>query len=237
MKNSIFTIYYFAIGLLVLILDINKLFFPALIIKATIIPALMIYYHYNVKKRYNILHVLILSGLFFSWLGDISFNLSGNKINIEINKNISFFVAIILFSLTQLSYIIAFLLPKGRHPVLNRRIYLLFLVTAYGALMMWLLYHQLGLMRVPVIIYSTLLLLMLLAALNRHGKVNGVSFMLVSIGALLFVLSDSMLAVNKFYQKIDFAKILVMLTYVVAQYLIAIGCIKQNEMPFINSRN
>ncbi len=237
MKNPVFTVYYFAIGLLVLVLDAYKLFYPTLILKATIIPALMIYYHYKVKKRYCFLHILILSGLFFAWLGDIFFYVSGNRSCIEVNKTVFFLIAISFFSLTQISYIIAFFLPKGRNPVLNRRIYLLFLVIAYGALIIWLLYRGLGDMRVPVIIYTFLILTMFLAALNRHGKVNGVSFMLVSLGALFFVISDSMLAINKFYQKIDFARILIMSSYVIAQYLIATGCIKQDEKSFIKNKN
>lgn len=237
MRNPVFTVYYFAIGLLAVILEAYKLFYPTLIVKAMIIPILMVYYYYKVKERFYLLHILILLGLFFSWIGEGFLHFAEYKSGPEENKTLFLLLALVLFSLTQISYITAFLLPKGGNPILNRRLYLPFLVVGYGALIIWLLYNKLGEMRVPVIIYTAIILVMLLTALNRHGKVNGVSFMLVSIGALLFVASDSMLAIKMFYQKFGFARILIMSTYVIAQYLIATGCIKQDEMPFIKSGN
>ena len=196
MKNPGFPIYYFSIGILFLILDFYKWYFPALAVKAMIIPALMIFYHIRVRKRYYLLHILILTGLFFSWLGDILLHTSGNKIGLNIDKDIFFLAGLGCFLLTQLIYIIAFSLPKGRNPIFARRAYWPVLVLGYGILVIWFLYRGLGDMKVPVIIYTGVILSMLLAALNRHGKVNGISFMLVSIGALLFVASDTMLVCN-----------------------------------------
>jgi uncharacterized membrane protein YhhN len=46
-------------------------------------------------------------------------------------------------------------------------------------------------------------------------------------GAVLFVLSDSLLAINKFYQPLAFAGTLIMLTYCAAQYFIVMGFIKR----------
>ena len=51
------------------------------------------------------------------------------------------------------------------------------------------------------------------------------SFKLVFIGSLLFLLSDSMLAFNKFHSEIPLAGFLIMLTYIAAQYLIMRGLI------------
>ena len=45
-------------------------------------------------------------------------------------------------------------------------------------------------------------------------------------GALLFVLSDSILAINKFYMPFDLAGTFIMLTYGFAQYLIVQGAVK-----------
>jgi uncharacterized membrane protein YhhN len=42
-------------------------------------------------------------------------------------------------------------------------------------------------------------------------------------GALFFVVSDSLLAINKFYQAFPFAGLLIMLTYCAAQYFIVRG--------------
>jgi uncharacterized membrane protein YhhN len=108
----------------------------------------------------------------------------------------------------------------------------MFLLVIFGSGMIWFLYNRLvtdsGNYRVPVIVYTIVILGMLGAALNRYGKVNGVSYMLVSLGAFLFVLSDSMLAINLFYENFDFARILIMGSYVIAQYFIAIGSLRRD---------
>jgi len=83
-------------------------------------------------------------------------------------------------------------------------------------------------MKVPVILYMVIILLMLLSALNRYGKVNGLSYILVVIGAMLFVISDSLIAITKFHMNINFGGIVIMITYVAGQYLIALGCLRQN---------
>jgi uncharacterized membrane protein YhhN len=43
------------------------------------------------------------------------------------------------------------------------------------------------------------------------------------LGALLFVISDSILAINKFYQPFEAAGVLIMLTYGLAQFFIVEG--------------
>jgi uncharacterized membrane protein YhhN len=45
------------------------------------------------------------------------------------------------------------------------------------------------------------------------------------LGAVLFVVSDSLLAINKFYSSFELAGVLIMLTYGMAQLLIVTGAI------------
>jgi uncharacterized membrane protein YhhN len=49
------------------------------------------------------------------------------------------------------------------------------------------------------------------------------------IGSILFVLSDSALAVNKFVRALPLEGLMVMSTYIVAQLLITIGILKHAE--------
>ena len=58
------------------------------------------------------------------------------------------------------------------------------------------------------------------------GMVNQTSYNLVFIGAIFFMLSDSILAANKFYQPIPLSNISIMVTYALAQYLIVLGILK-----------
>ena len=64
---------------------------------------------------------------------------------------------------------------------------------------------------------------MLLLALHMLFIKNKEAGKLMMLGALLFVASDSILAINKFYQPFEMAGIYIMLTYGLAQLLITVG--------------
>ncbi|MBK8341301.1 MAG: hypothetical protein IPK99_15550 [Flavobacteriales bacterium] len=51
------------------------------------------------------------------------------------------------------------------------------------------------------------------------------SFWMVFVGAALFIASDSLLARNRFIHPFEWADVLVILTYGVAQYLVVAGCL------------
>jgi uncharacterized membrane protein YhhN len=241
MKQTTFTLYFFTIGIIFIILEQFDSFFPALVVKALIIPALMLYYHSRIRKSYSGFHLLIMIGLFFSWLGDILLQFSNQGVEFYYSAETYFLFGLAAFFLTQVFYSLAFLKPKGRNTLFNKRIYQLILVLGYGGLLMWFLYNKIEAeYKLPVILYAIVIHTMLITALNRYGKVNGVSYMLVVFGAMFFVLSDSMIAVNRFVlsdsmiidnglqTNLKFARIFIMVTYVVAQYLIVIGCLRQN---------
>jgi uncharacterized membrane protein YhhN len=89
------------------------------------------------------------------------------------------------------------------------------------------LYDDLADMRLPVIAYAIVILTMLAGAINRIEKVKTESYYLVLTGAILFVISDSVIAVNKFSHQFKSSGIFIMSTYVIAQYLIVTGYIFQ----------
>lgn len=234
MKQSSFAVFYFSIGALFIILErFLSSFYPGLIVKALIIPSLMVYFHISVRSRYHSVHRLMMFALFFSWIGDISLQLANGKSGFVNNPDQLFLAGLGAFLLTQLLYSVAFNLPKGRNTIFSSRLYQLLLVVGYGSLLMWLLYNKLvtpgANYRIPVIVYTLVILTMLVSALNRYGKVNGLSYILVVIGAILFVASDSMIAISKFLERFDFARVLIMSTYVLAQYFIVSGIIKQDQ--------
>jgi uncharacterized membrane protein YhhN len=89
------------------------------------------------------------------------------------------------------------------------------------------LYAGLAEMKLPVILYAIIILIMLTAAINRIDKVNKISYYLVLSGAILFVISDSSIAITKFSHPFKSSGIVIMSTYVVAQYLIIMGYVAQ----------
>jgi alkenylglycerophosphocholine/alkenylglycerophosphoethanolamine hydrolase len=77
---------------------------------------------------------------------------------------------------------------------------------------------------IPVLVYMAIILVMAFLAIFAKQDVYW-----LTIGALFFVLSDSLIALNKFVLAIPYEHLLVMSTYYLAQYCLFIGCIKQVE--------
>lgn len=228
MSQKRFSLWYFSVTIIFIALENLHFPIPAFIAKALIVLSLMVFYHLSVKGNYDLFHRLIMAGLFFSWIGDIVLQIPDSGLLPGVSGDLFFIGGLGSFFLTQLIYLISFSLPRGRNLILSSRIYQALLVFVFGGIVLYYLYRHLGDMKVPVIAYLAVILSMLIAALNRYGKVNGLSYILVVIGALLFVISDSVIAINKFQMKISFAGVIIMITYAAAQYLIAIGCIRQN---------
>jgi len=228
MKHNSFTLLYFITGLLFIMLEGLNAFIPSLVVRSLLMPMLILFYHSHIRGKYNTVHRLIMAGLFFAWAGDISLQIANDRQFFILYSEYMFLIGLGSYLITQVLYIVAFNIPWGNHTVLSTRIYHTLLVLSYGLLLIWFLYRSLGDMKVPVILYAFVILLMLLSALNRYGKASGISYIIVVIGAILFVISDSMVAINKFHFKFQFARTLIMITYLTAQYLIVLGCLKQD---------
>jgi len=115
----------------------------------------------------------------------------------------------------------------GKNSIITNRIWLLIPVIIYGLVLVFYLYDDLAEMKLPVIIYAAVILTMLSGAINRIEKVNRKSYYLVLAGAILFVISDSSIAINKFSHQFECSGIVIMATYILAQYLIVTGDIYQ----------
>jgi uncharacterized membrane protein YhhN len=219
MKTRILILLYFTIGLAFIIMAQLGWFIPGLILKSMIMPVLIIFYVVSIRGEFPRFHRFILAGFVFSWAGDILLELAQN--------NESFFMlGLIGFLLAQVMYLAAFISTPGPNAVFG---YLLIPIVLYGFALVFFLYPDLGEMKIPVIVYAVVILSMLAGAVNRLEKVKRQSFFLVLTGAILFVLSDSTIAVNKFSYPFEGARVVIMTLYITGQYLIALGCIRQTE--------
>lgn len=217
--RSLSTIY-FSVGIIFIALETIEVTWPAIFVKALIMPILILMYSRLIRNQWNGFHRMILFAFIFSWLGDVT-------LQIQQFNDLFFMVGLSCFLIAQLLYLIAFFSTKGKNVLFFRKIYLVLPVIVFGVVLLYFLYSGLGDMRVPVIIYAVVILTMLTAALNRQEKVNRQSYILVLVGAVLFVLSDSMIAIDKFALPFLLSRVAIMTTYITAQYLIGIGCIKQ----------
>jgi uncharacterized membrane protein YhhN len=212
MKTKLLTAIYIVIGIVYIIFNSHLSFFPGLALKALIVPVLIIIYLLNAHHKLNI---FILAALIFSWAGDIILDFS-------------FIPGLLCFLLAHVMYATAFFKTSGESLLSRKPILLILPLVLYGAGLIFLLYDHLDGMRLPVIIYALVIMTMLAGAINRYSKVNRVSYLLVFAGALLFVISDSLIAVNKFGFPFRFSGTAIMITYIAAQYLIVTGVLRQS---------
>ena len=145
----------------------------------------------------------IFGGLVLSMVGDI----------LLAYGDLLFVYGLAAFMLAHVVYIIAFF-KRSKRLVLVPFI----LLMAYGIVMYWLLYPGLGTMAHPVLLYIMVILTMSWRAFAQ-GNYNKNAIYAVA-GSILFVLSDSIIAFNKFYVEIQRASYLIMLTYWAAQSLL-----------------
>jgi len=223
MSTKNLSILYFAIGIIFIVLEMMETIWIAIGVKALIIPILMLLYYSLVKSQMNPFHRLILAGQFFSWVGDVILQLSQFS-------EMFFMLGLSGFLIAQVMYMIAFFRTKGDNILFFKKIWLVIPLVLYGVGILWVLYDGLGDMMIPVFAYTGVILTMLMAAINRRGKVNRLSYHLVLFGAMLFILSDTLIAINKFTWEIPLPRLIIMGTYIIAQYLIAIGCLKQYDI-------
>jgi len=157
----------------------------------------------------------IIGALLFSWIGDILLLFDDY-----------FIPGLISFLTAHIFYILAFVKLSNKE---SNKVSFIFITTlfviAYLTTFLTLIKSSLGDMMIPVFVYGLVISVMLWVALNRKNKTSSKSFSLTTIGACLFVLSDSLIAWNMFHSIILYADFLIMLTYLSAQVMIVSGLI------------
>ncbi len=150
----------------------------------------------------------ILTGLLFSLAGDVYLMLPKDH----------FREGLAAFLLAHLCYLVAF--TEGTPFLAAGLPFLCWLVL--GAALLRFLWRGIppGL-RLPVLVYVLTLLCMAAQANARAIHLPSNSSRLASAGGVLFVLSDGLLALDRFRTRFRSARALVQITYFVAQWLIA----------------
>lgn len=155
---------------------------------------------------------LIFAALIFSWWGDVL--LLFDEMFVE---------GLACFLIAHILYISFFLLVKPRPPLTGKALAVMAVVAVYTSGLVWFNAPQLGELKTPVILYAAVISIMLLSAILAFGLNGSQAGRLCVSGAVLFVFSDSLLAVEKFYMNIPGGSGLVMLTYGCAQWMIVEG--------------
>jgi uncharacterized membrane protein YhhN len=195
--------------------DVFGSFVLNLVFKPLIVSSLLVYLVTTPKPgRRGFPYAM--AGLLFSWMGDC-------LLIFQSLKPLYFILGLLAFLVAHIFYIVYYIRSAElkRENKFRGQIVFILLFLCYGLGFGWLLNSHLGPLKVPVFAYAGVLILMNIFALNRFGKVDRKGFQLVMAGAMLFAVSDGLLAINKFVTLLPLAGLAIMSTYAAAQYLIA----------------
>ncbi len=185
-----------------------------IITKPLVVGSLFIFFRMQDTDKKT--KALVSAALLFSLIGDVQLIYAGEYESLFVGGLSAFLIAHVL-------YIIQFSRTR------NKEIGILapFLILAsYAVSIFWYLSDSLGEMVLPVIFYISVILVMILFAYLRHDSMMDNSYICILAGALLFMLSDSILAITRFKGDIPYSRILVMGIYGIAQLLMVLGILK-----------
>jgi len=152
---------------------------------------------------------LILAGLLCSLIGDIALMFPEKW----------FTAGLAAFLAAHVFYILAFRPGPGR-PVSTG---MLVPFVVFGLLMFRILAPSLGRLKLPVLVYIAAITVMAALAAGRFVERGGTRPLLAFAGAVLFLVSDSVLAYDRFVKNFGPAQAIILGTYFPAQLLIALS--------------
>ncbi|MCG8490371.1 MAG: lysoplasmalogenase [Sneathiellales bacterium] len=164
---------------------------------------------------------LAMTALFASCLGDIFLAIRSSDYFIE---------GLGSFLIAHLLYVSIFFRRRSAGENSTLHLVLCGLVMMVALLMMILLWDHLAALKAPVFIYICVISIMTITAINSRYPA-----LLIIPGTFSFMISDSLIAINKFMITVPFASTTIWITYAGAQILITLALIK-GENEFLKSQ-
>ena len=185
-----------------------------IIFKPLLMTCLAVVYLVSVKKP----NFWFISALFFSFWGDVFLLF---KEEFFVFGLASFLAAHILFIKITSAFI--------KKPALSKVIISAIPFVVFLFSLLYLIKSNLGEMMIPVIVYgitiSSFGAVAFLNYITNKSIENGWLF----LGTIIFIASDSLIAINRFYEPNAMYGVVIMTTYIVAQYLICKAMIVKNS--------
>ena len=153
---------------------------------------------------------LLFASLLFCAAADIALELAAGKY---------FVIGLGLFLIAHILFIVTF---SRDFKAQKSQIPVIILLIVYAKMMAFVMTPSLKEMVIPVYIYLTAITLMAIFAALRASKNDFTLY-----GAIAFIVSDSILAINKFMMPVPAADYLIMITYYLSLFLIVYGFLKE----------
>jgi uncharacterized membrane protein YhhN len=178
------------------------------------IMASLIGFYITVERRQSNAFVL---AMIFALLGDVFLMFKGDDF---------FLIGLLCFMVMQLLY--TYLFSREGSNDKKRLVIIsvpLLLLTVGIISLLW---NDLGDLRIPVLVYAMAISGMVIFAIYRKNIMKGYSA--VVLGVVLFLISDAVLAISKFGGALPFQDIIIMSTYMTAQFLIVRGMVAAHAL-------
>lgn len=187
--------------------------------KALLIIVLLYYFILNKPKSNSRNNKLMIYAIYGFLVGDAF--ITASRIS-------SYFLApgVVCFAFSKILYSIRFSNKKDFN-IIKLLPFLLFCFS-YMCLVMVVIFNSLGNYFIPVLLYLFIVMLTAQFAYLRRYEVNKRSYILVLIGVIFSMFSDSITLLKEFYDyNIAYNQYTIMLFYALSQYFIIIGITKE----------
>ncbi|HLG39623.1 MAG TPA: lysoplasmalogenase [Chitinophagaceae bacterium] len=218
MKKQNWIAFFIVILVIHLVSIVSNVQLAEYVSKPMIVALLCLYFLSQTNKVISGIKKWVIAALIFSWIGDV-------LLLFQPDASIFFLLGLSAFLIAHFFYIIFFHQVRIKENIKGNP-WLLLIVVAYYAALIVFLSPYLGEMKLPVRIYGIVISFMFMLAMHTLFIKNKMAGRYMVTGALLFVISDSILAINKFYQAYNVAGVLIMFTYGLAQLFIVEGAIQ-----------
>ena len=192
------------------------------LVKPLFMIALMTFHWKQLHGKFGFFSKMVQLGLFLSWLGDIA-------LMIDEQFPILFVVGLGAFLIAHIGYALGFaqnITTSGKPLDLGRSVLIAVPFALFTGTFFY--YIKDGIpseLFAPVLAYTVVISIMGMAAAIRFDHVDSKSYNWIVIGAILFILSDCVIAVNKFYYDFDYDAVLNMALYLTGQFMITAGAV------------
>jgi hypothetical protein len=193
--------------------------------KPLVLMSLIAYYYFNKKNKNEKVEQHVLLALLFFLLGDFMI----------LNYLNSFFLVLsmLFFTVGKVFFCLKF---KNKEDFeFSRLLPFSLVIYIFITFIISIVYKNLNGFLIPGLITLFISLLMLNLAYLRKGKFSTLSYVCVLLGCMLFLLVESVNAVNTFNKNLPFPAFLIMLFYGTSMYLIVFGIVNERKMKVLDN--
>ena len=198
MKKSIYLLITLIVALIAISTSYLKLIDWFYILKPLTTVLILVLPIIYIKPKLNRYALLIILGLCFCLMGDV----------------LLLFEYLFIYGLV--SFLIGHILFSYAFTTINGFLYnykpLVFLVI-FAIAMFYVLKDNLGQLLIPVILYIVCIVIMAWQALNLYFLKSSNVYKWIAVGAILFLISDAVLAYNMFVVNFTFSEVIILSTY------------------------